>query len=109
MEPSVTVVATGKTTNLVIEQRPGALTKSQVEDARRAMMALKFHPRESLPNRTALARADALFIELSGMERHALAGAISRFQAALESQDVREFEPARERLLLLVADLDNRR
>ena len=36
------------------------------------MGRLKFHPRDSLPNRTALARADALYAELRGPEREVL-------------------------------------
>ena len=37
--------------------------------AREAMARLKFHPRDALPNATALARADALYVELAGRAR----------------------------------------
>lgn len=50
------------------------------------MAKLKFHPRDSLPNRTALARADALFGELTGEPRQVLAAALGDLRAALEGE-----------------------
>jgi len=82
---------------VVIEQRPGALTPKQIEQARTAMKALKFHPRDALPNRTALARADALYAELTGPARAELGAAIAQLRAAIETQDAQEIELARER------------
>ena len=51
------------------------------------MAALKFHPRDTLPNRTTLARADALYTELTKLAREELGHAIAAFRGALESQD----------------------
>ena len=99
LEVEMTVVATQKVHHLVIEQRPGALSKAAVESARKEMAELKFHPRESLPNRTALARADALFTQLSGEERDALREAVAAFQAALDRQDAAEIARVREQLV----------
>jgi molecular chaperone HscC len=64
---------------------------------------MKFLPRESLPNKTALARADALFVELTGLARDELGHAIAQFNGALESQDERLIDEYREHLLALVA------
>jgi molecular chaperone HscC len=69
------------------------------------MKRIKFHPRESLPNRTALARADALFVELTGISRDELGLEIQRFHAALETQDPALINPLRERLNALVGQL----
>ena len=44
------------------------------------MARLKFHPRDALPNATLLARADALYVELTGTPRTALGEAIARFR-----------------------------
>jgi molecular chaperone HscC len=69
------------------------------------MLKLKFHPRDALPNTTALARADALFVELSGPEREILGQAIALLRAALEGQDPKEIELRRERLNATAASL----
>ena len=72
------------------------------------MAKLKFHPREALPNTTALARADALFVDLSGNAREVLGDAMASFRAALESQRTAEIEPLRARLISLVDHLRRR-
>jgi molecular chaperone HscC len=90
---------------LVIEQRPGTLSKAELEAAQKRMAKLKFHPRDSLPNRTALARADALFGELSGEPRQLLAHALSGLRSALEAQHPAGIEQQRERLIQLMDQL----
>jgi molecular chaperone HscC len=109
LEVEVTVVGTTKVQRLLIEQRPGQLTPEQVEIAREAMRHIKFHPRDSLPNRTALARADALFVELSGFDRRALGHAISSFRVALETQDRVRTDADREALIVLIQQLSSER
>jgi molecular chaperone HscC len=102
LEVETTVVSTRKIATLVIEKTPGRMTPAQIEAARRTMARLKFHPREALPNATALARADALFVELSGAEREALSRMIAAFRAVLDGQREPEIAAARERLLAMV-------
>ncbi|MFT3924316.1 MAG: Hsp70 family protein [Myxococcales bacterium] len=97
LEVEMQVVDSDKKHVVVIEQRPGALSPKQIEQARAAMKGLKFHPREALPNRTALARADALYAELTGVERAELGAVIAHLRAAIETQDPKEIEEARER------------
>jgi molecular chaperone HscC len=105
LEVDMTIVSIGKTETLVLEKSPGRLSPSQIKAAREAMARLKFHPRDALPNTTALARADALFVELSGPDREMLGAALAVFRAALESQDESEIEARRERLNALVSAL----
>jgi molecular chaperone HscC len=107
LEVDATPEATGKTENLLIEGSPGRLTRKEIEEARKAMARLKFHPRDSLPNATVLARADALFVELTGSAREHLALAIAQFRAVLESQDERRIATARAQLASVVNDLRN--
>ena len=90
LEVDMTVLSTGRRETLVIEQTPGRLTATQIADARKALARLKFHPREALPNTTALARADALYVELVGPPREALGDAIALFRAALDGRDPRD-------------------
>lgn len=108
LEVEMTVVSTGKTDTLVIEKSPGRLSPAQIKAAREAMAKLKFHPRDALPNTTALARADALYVELSGPDREILGHAIAVFRAALEGQDQKEIEMKRERLNALASSLRRR-
>jgi molecular chaperone HscC len=102
LEVETTVLSSGKAQTLVLEQTPGRLSQEQIEEARLRMGRLKFHPRESLPNATALARAEALFMELTGPEREELGNALSAFHAALETQDAEAINYCRQRLNHLV-------
>jgi molecular chaperone HscC len=108
LEVETTVLSTGRKEALVIEKSPGRMTAAQIKAAREAMARLKLHPRDALPNTTALARADALYVELSGPAREELGAVIAAFRAALESQDDKEITPRRERLLAIVAALKRR-
>jgi molecular chaperone HscC len=78
------------------------MTPRQVEEARERMARLKFHPRDSLPNATALARAEALFMELIGAQREEVGSALSAFHAALEIQDAEMIRQCREQLNHLI-------
>jgi molecular chaperone HscC len=105
LEVETTIVSTGLKGSLVIERTPGRLSPQQIEQARREMQRLKIHPRETLPNATALARADALYVELTGEPRAALGQAIASFRAALEGQSDERIATYREQLLALVLRL----
>jgi len=87
LEVDMTVESTGKTETLVIERGANRLSPRELRDARKAMARLKFHPRDALPNATLLARADALYVALTGPPRAVLARAIEQFRIALEHQD----------------------
>jgi molecular chaperone HscC len=102
LEVDITPLRTGKTETLVIEGAPGRLSPQQIEEARRAMQRLKFHPREALPNATLLARAEALYAELTGNARAELGHAMAAFRLGLETQDDATISPHRDRLALLV-------
>ena len=102
LEVDMTILPTGRKESLVVEQTPGRLSAAQVAAARKALERLKFHPRESLPNTTALARADALYVELTGPAREALGQAIAIFRAAMEAQDPKAIEETRTGLLAVV-------
>jgi molecular chaperone HscC len=105
LEVESTVVSTGKTSVLVLERTPGRLSVEEVARATEAMKGLKLHPRDALPNTTAIARAEALFAELVGPERELLGDALQTFRGALETQDRRLVEGIREQLVVLTAQL----
>jgi molecular chaperone HscC len=105
LEVETTVGSDGSKHALVIEKTPGRLSKAEVEAARQAMTRLKLHPRDALPNSAALARADALFVELTGDRREVLGVAIANLRAALETQDEPTIRAMREHLNALVTSL----
>jgi molecular chaperone HscC len=102
LEVESTVPGTEIRRVLVIEQRPGTLSRRQIEEARKAMQRLKFHPRDALPNRTALARADALYTEITGPARAQLGAATAELRLALETQDSKVINTTREALNALI-------
>jgi molecular chaperone HscC len=94
LEVEVTVLSGGQKKRLVIEQRPGSLSKREVEEAIARMQPLKLHPRDLLPNRARLERANRVFAELVGPARDHLNAVTDRFEAALESQDPQAIKEA---------------
>jgi molecular chaperone HscC len=102
LEVDMTIVSTGQSASLVIERAPGRMSPEQVETARQVMRTLKFHPREALPNTTALARAESLYTELRGPARERLGTALRSFRLALEEQDAAAIERRRAELLGLI-------
>jgi molecular chaperone HscC len=109
LEVEMEIDGTGRKETLTIEKQPGRLTADQLKRAREEMARLKVHPRETLPNRTAQARADTLYAELTGEPRERLGAAIAHFQGALERQDPALIDEARELLLSVVAALARQR
>jgi molecular chaperone HscC len=105
LEVEARVHATGVTTSEVIQEMPGRLSGEEIAAARAAMTRLKLHPRDALPNTTALARAEALYVELSGPARDELGRTMNLFRAALEEQDPARIEPLRERIVAIVRAL----
>lgn len=105
LEVEAELVGTQRVEHYVVQKRPGKLSADELVRAREAMKRLKVHPRETLPNRTALARADALFVELRGAPRDALARAIADLGTALETHEREAIDAARERLNALVSEL----
>ena len=105
LEVETTVGSNGSKHTLVIEKTPGRLSHEEVEAARLAMARLKLHPRDALPNTAALARADALFVELTGEPRELLGAAIAQLRVALETQDESIIQTLREHLNAMVKSL----
>jgi molecular chaperone HscC len=107
LDVDATIVSTQKTATFTIQRTAGQLSKSQVEEARKRLARLKFHPREALPNVTILARTDALYAELVGADRLRLSQAIAMFRSALESQESSVIDAQREILSALLLSLSS--
>jgi molecular chaperone HscC len=105
LEVEMSVVGTDRTETLLIERTPGRLSRDEVHAARKAMERLKLHPRETLPAVTLLTRAEALFVEVTGLARQELGTAIAQFRLMLEVQDPAKIEAARQMLSAMVQAL----
>src|SRR6187401_2457869 len=57
LDVDATIVSTNKAVAFVIERTEGQLSPRQVAEPRQRLARLKFHPREALPNLTALSLA----------------------------------------------------
>ncbi len=105
LEVEATVGAHGRhgerVETFVVEREPGVMTPEQIKRARAAMARVKFHPRDALPNRVAIERAEELHTRLLGDARGYLRAQIVDFRGALESQDIPRISGQREELIAL--------
>jgi molecular chaperone HscC len=105
LEVEITRLASGTRESFVVQNRQGALSPEQLAEAREAMKKWKIHPRELLPNTTAVERADAVYATLRGDVRETLGHAIARFKAALQSQEPQLIDAVRGELVALTSSL----
>lgn len=89
LEVDVAVVATGQTRSLVIESGQAHMTPEEVARRLEALSVLKIHPRDTLENRTLLARAERMYEQLLGAARDHIGQMITRFEQVLATQDPR--------------------
>jgi len=90
LEVEVTVVATGETRRLVIEGGEAHMPAEEIARRLAALATLKIHPRDTLENRTLLARAERLYEQLLGDTRDQLGQFILRFEQVLATQETRD-------------------
>ncbi|MEP9402505.1 Hsp70 family protein [Sphingomonas silueang] len=89
LEIDVTVPETGITRNLVIVDEEEAPSPAELEARRKALAALKVHPRDDAVNVALLARAKRAYESFLGDTRAAIGQMIGQFESALETQDER--------------------
>jgi molecular chaperone HscC len=87
LEIDVTVPKTGAKFSKSLLGSASALNPEEIEERRLALNALKIHPREDLPNKATMARAERLYAELIGAAREQVGQALTQFALVLESQD----------------------
>ena len=106
LEAEITVLPTQEKHKLVITENAGVMTPAEIEQRLAELAELKIHPRDKLENRTLVAQADRLYEQLLGQEREYLAQYVAAFQGALERQDRKATERARESLMQVMRQLD---
>ena len=98
LEVDVHVPRTGERRELVIVDEEAAAAPD-FEERRKALSALKQHPREADANRAALARAERCYEKFLGDAREHVAHMTRAFEAVLEGQNPKAIEAARGELL----------
>ncbi|WP_296278321.1 molecular chaperone HscC [Pseudoxanthomonas sp.] len=86
LQVEATIVATGQTHEVVLQQNPGVLTPDEIRQRLAALSELKVHPRDQQENLLVIARAERLYEELLWARRD-LQDALVRFRAILDGQD----------------------
>ncbi len=83
---------------LVLQELDSDMSEAEIATRLAALAEIKLHPRETIENRTLLARGERMVEEAQGDLRDRIAMAVATFERIVERQDLREIEEARERL-----------
>ena len=106
LEVEVTVNSTKEKKRLIIEGNAGVLSKDEINRRFNALEKLKLHPRDTLENRTILARAERIYEEsLSDLRNH-VAVMIDEFEAVLQGQNPKKIAHARKNLSQLLDEVE---
>jgi molecular chaperone HscC len=106
LEVEATVVSTGASQSIVIEQNPGVLSPEEIAQRFKTLWALKIHPRDQAENRAVMARAERVYQELLRDQRDFLGKQITHFEAILDRQEAEDIKRAREQLTELLNQLE---
>ncbi|RHW16778.1 molecular chaperone HscC [Sphingomonas gilva] len=95
LEVDILVAKTGARHSLVINDGLAG-DPSTLEERRKALAALKTHPRDDEANRAAMARAERAYENALGHDREAIGMIITQFQGIIDAQDPRAIAAARD-------------
>ncbi len=98
LEVDVTLLDSGERHSHSIDRSPTGLDEQARQDSRERLSTLKVHPRDSLPNRTLLARLERAWMQSLGNERERIADWMDTFNAVLGGQQPREIASHRSQL-----------
>ena len=98
LEVDVEVPASDLKRSLVIVDEDDKRSARDLEASRKALEALKVHPREEAENVALMARVERAYEGFTGHDRDIIGQWIGSFKAALESQDRRMIADARKEL-----------
>jgi molecular chaperone HscC len=106
LEVEATVIDTAETVSRIFQRGSAELGEQELARAREQLARLKADPRERPRHRDVLARANALWSELAGLEREALGFALDQFESALASRTPSAIDKSYEALLAMCERLD---
>jgi molecular chaperone HscC len=98
LEVEATVTATGEQASVIIERGQGRMDEAARRSAIRALQRLKLHPRELLPNRYLIEKANRLYGSLPRQQKEFLDIRLFDFEKALDAQDPEQMRLARQEL-----------
>jgi len=104
-EDAETVKGGGKQ-HLTVLGNAARLDEADIAKRKAELTKLKFHPRDDLPNRALLERADRLYAEFNGQNRDYMGELMNDFVAALDTQDPSVVETARSALEALLDSIE---
>lgn len=108
LEVLVKVISTGKTSQLIIEGNPGALTQDEIKKRFKELDKLKIHPRDEAVNAALIARLAKAFENHLGDDRKEIQHLAAQFEAILARQDKHEISKAREDLDPILTSYEDR-
>jgi len=103
LEVEAIVPSTGKRHTVVIKLAVSTLSDAEIEKAVERMQALKFYPRENQGNQRLLAFASAALKEVDPRRRDDLEGAVDRYEAWFQDNDLEQFDAARQALIMTLS------
>jgi molecular chaperone HscC len=106
LEVDIDVPRSGYHRNMVIVDEDDGRSASEIAKSRKALEALKVHPRDEAENAAALARAERVYESFLGDAREFVGRWIAEFQGALEKQDPRQIADTRTALLEVLDNLE---
>jgi molecular chaperone HscC len=106
LEVDVKVPKTGETRALLVTGAQSDLSPAEIEERRGVLAALKIPPRETEANRAALARLARCYEHFLGERREAIADLLRQFEGVMDTQEPRDIEQARAKLLKVLDDIE---
>lgn len=105
LEVDIVVPQTGERVSLTINDGMAG-DEAALDKARKSLAALKVHPRDEAENKAAIARGEKCYENFLGEQRYWVGEVLSRFTAALETQDPRTIDAARKELHQVLDSLE---
>ncbi|MEG3149856.1 molecular chaperone HscC [Sphingomonas sp. ZT3P38] len=109
LEVDVHVPASGLERNLVLFEEDDAPDQAQIAERRGVLADLKRHPREASSNMAVMARASRCYESFIGERRDQIGHWIIAFEGALDRQEPRAIDQARDALTAALDELEGER
>ena len=106
LEVISTVLSTGRSSTLIIENSPGALSKEDIEKRFRELEKIKIHPRDEAENEAVISRLTAAYENALGDRRLALGNLLVQFEQVLKTQNKRQISESRKHTIEALAHLE---
>ena len=98
LDVDVTVLSTGKTSNLLITKLAGEISKRDIQATLKRLQTFKVHPRDEAANIHLRARIEQCYAMARFGEREEIQQMLLVFEAAIERQEPAEIEKLRDEL-----------